>query len=223
MKPIFREALSGKGASVIAFGLNRDGIMSRQRKGWVHSTIFRILRNEVYTGDELYQKTFTDDEYRRHWNTKGEHTQFLAAEHHDAIISWEDFAAVETLNSQRASMRNISPKSDKYLNRYALSRKIICGECGHIFKRRIHSSTRSAYVAWSCQEHLKNLKACSKSVREDDLEFAFCVMKNKLIFAGKQLLRPCLDEFKKNSSDAELKRITKLKYTLKVDFKYPLR
>ena len=223
VKPIFREALSGKGASVIAFGLNRDGIMSRQRKGWVHSTIFRILRNEVYTGDELYQKTFTDDEYRRHWNTKGEHTQFLAAEHHDAIISWEDFAAVETLNSQRASMRNISPKSDKYLNRYALSRKIICGECGHIFKRRIHSSTRSAYVAWSCQEHLKNLKACSKSVREDDLEFAFCVMMNKLIFAGKQLLRPCLDEFKKNSSDAELKRITKLKYTLKVDFKYPLR
>lgn len=40
-----------------------------------------------------------------------------------------------------------------------------------------------------------------------------------LIFAGKQLLRPYLDEFKKNSSDAELKRITKLKYTLKVDFK----
>jgi DNA invertase Pin-like site-specific DNA recombinase len=77
VKRIFREALSGKGASVIASGLNRDGIISRQRKGWVHSTIFRILQNEVYTGDALYQKTFTDDEYRRHWNTKGEHTQFL--------------------------------------------------------------------------------------------------------------------------------------------------
>lgn len=215
VKRIFREALSGKGASVIASGLNRDGIMSRQRKGWVHSTIFRILRNEVYTGDALYQKTFTDDEYRRHWNTKGEHTQFLATEHHDAIISREDFAAVETLISQRASMRNISPKSDKYLNRYAFSRKIFCGECGHIFKRRIHSSTRSAYVAWCCQEHLKNLKACSmKSVREDDIEFAFCVMMNKLIFAGKLLLRPYLDEFKKNSSDAELKRIAKLENEL---------
>ena len=137
VKRIFREALSGKGASVIASGLNRDGIMSRQRKGWVHSTIFRILRNEVYTGDALYQKTFTDDEYRRHWNTKGEHAQFLATEHHDAIIS-----------------------------------------------------------------------------REDDIEFAFCVMMNKLIFAGKQLLRPYLDEFKKNSSDAELKRIAKLEKEL---------
>ncbi|WP_342664080.1 recombinase family protein [Succinimonas amylolytica] len=137
VKRIFREAVSGKGASVIASGLNRDGIMSRQRKGWVHSTIFRILRNEVYTGDALYQKTFTDDEYRRHWNTKGEHAQFLATEHHDAIIS-----------------------------------------------------------------------------REDDIEFAFCVMMNKLIFAGKQLLRPYLDEFKKNSSDAELKRIAKLEKEL---------
>ena len=58
-----------------------------------------------------------------------------------------------------------------------------------------------------------------KSVREDDIEFAFSVMMNKLIFAGRHLLRPYLDEFKKNSSDAELKRITKLKYTLKVDFK----
>ena len=66
VKRIFREAPSGKGASFIASGLNRDGIMSRQRKGWVHSTIFRILRNEVYTGDAFYQKTFTDDEYRRH-------------------------------------------------------------------------------------------------------------------------------------------------------------
>ena len=130
---------------------------------------------------------------------------------------------MDSLISQRASMRNISPKSDKYLNRYAFSRKIICGECGHIFKRRIHSSTRSAYAAWCCQEHLKNLKACSmKSVREDDIEFAFSVMMNKLIFAGRHLLRPYLDEFKKNSSDAELKRIAKLEYTLKVDFKYPL-
>lgn len=34
VKRIFREALSGKGASVIASSLNRDGIISRQRKGW---------------------------------------------------------------------------------------------------------------------------------------------------------------------------------------------
>ena len=44
-----------------------------------------------------------------------------------------------------------------------------------------------------------------KSVREDDIEFAFSVMMNKLIFAGRHLLHPYLDEFKKNSSDAELK------------------
>ena len=59
------------------------------------------------------------------------------------------------------------------------------------------------------------MKACSmKSVREDDIEFAFCVMMNKLIFAGKQLLRSYLDEFKKNSYDAELKRIAKLENEL---------
>ena len=215
VKRIFREALSGKGAYAIASGLNRDGIMTRRGKSWASVTIFRILRNEAYTGDALYQKTFKDDEYRQRWNTKGEQTQYLATDHHDAIISREDFAAVSALISQRADGRDISRGSDKYQNRYAFTGIIICGECGHAFKRQIHKSARSAYTAWCCQEHLKNLEACSmKSVREDDIEFAFCVMMNKLIFAGKQLLRPYIDDLKRNSSDAELKRLARLENEL---------
>ncbi len=70
MKRIFRDALSDKGAYAITSGLNRDGIMPRRSKSWASETIFRILRNEAYTGDALYQKTFKDDEYRQCWNTK---------------------------------------------------------------------------------------------------------------------------------------------------------
>ena len=100
MKRIFRDALSGKGAYAITSGLNRDGIMPRRGKSWASETFFRILRNEAYTRDALYQKTFKDDEYRQCWNTKGEQAQFLATDHHDAIISRENFAAVSALISQ---------------------------------------------------------------------------------------------------------------------------
>ena len=46
------------------------------------------------------------------------------------------------------------------------------------------------------------------------MQFAFCVMMNKLIFAGKRILRPYLDELKRNSSDAELKRLARLEKEL---------
>lgn len=215
VKRIFREALSGKGASVIASGLNQDGIQPRRSKSWSQGSVYDILRNEAYVGDALYQKTFTDDEYRRHKNRRGRRAQYLATSHHDAIITREDFAAVDALISQRAAERNISRGSNKYQTRHAFTGVIICGECGHVFKRRTHKYNRSVYAAWCCQEHLKNKNSCSmKYIREDNLQFAFCVMMNKLIFAGKQLLRPYLDEFKKNSSDAELKRIAKLENEL---------
>lgn len=215
VKRIFREVLSGRGAYAIASGLNRDGIMPRRSKSWTSGTIFRILRNEAYTGDALCQKTFTDDEYRRHRNAKGEQTQYLATEHHDAIISREDFAAAETLISQRADGRNISRGSGKHQTRYAFTGIIICGECGHVFRRRTHTTASLGYAAWCCQEHIKNKEACSmKYIREDNIKFAFCVMMNKLIFAGKQLLRPYLDDLKRNSSDAELKRLARLENEL---------
>ena len=57
-----------------------------------------------------------------------------AAEH-------EDFEAAAALIEQRASEKGIKKGNAKHQQRYAFSSKIICGECGNTFRRRIHSST----------------------------------------------------------------------------------
>ena len=61
-------------------------------------------------------------------------TLTTAAEH-------EDFEAAAALIEQRASEKGIKKGNAKYQQRYAFSSKIICGECGNTFRRRIHSST----------------------------------------------------------------------------------
>ncbi|MGO4987036.1 DUF3626 domain-containing protein [Gallicola sp. Sow4_E12] len=89
---------------------------------------------------------------------------YLVENHHEAIISHEDFEAVEAILNQRAKEKGIEKRNSKYLNRYSFSGKIICSECGSTFKRRIHSSGRRKYIAWCCSKHIsqigRNLDYC---------------------------------------------------------------
>ena len=100
IKRIFSDALSGKGAETIAKELNAQNIPSKKDGRWTSSTILGILSNEKYVGDAVFQKTYTDESFTRHRNI-GQQDMYLAAEHHPAIISHEDFDAVQKLRSAR--------------------------------------------------------------------------------------------------------------------------
>lgn len=214
VKRIFAETLSGKGSESIAVGLNADGIAPRKGKRWTSTTIRGMLENEKYTGDVIFQKTFTDGQFTRHRNV-GQRDQFMATEHHEAIISKEDFEAAGALVAQRAAEKGVIKGSRKYQNRYGFSGKIICGECGSIFKRRIHSSTGGKYVAWCCTTHINNKEKCSMLfIRDDDLKIAFVTMLNKLIYDHKLVLRPYLKALQDTSGDEGLQRIQHLEQML---------
>ena len=131
----------------IAKGLEADGILTGAGKTkWWTSTINKILRNEKYIGDALLQKTFTDEQFNRHRNT-GEMDMYCVQEHHEAIISREDFDAVAVLLEQRAAEKNIQKGVNKYQNRYTFSGIIRCAECGSTFKRRVNSGKCGKYAA----------------------------------------------------------------------------
>ncbi len=105
----------------------------------------------------------------------------------------------------------IEKSSNKYQQRYAFSGKIICGECGDTFKRRIHSCTTYKYVAWICNTHLKNKKACHmKYVRDDEIKAAFITMLNKLIYGYRLILTPYLKILENSSGDEAIHRIQHL-------------
>ena len=173
-----------------------------------------MLANEKYTGDVIFQKTYTDDNFNRHKN-HGEVDQYMMSKHHEAIISHEDFEAANALVDQRALEKGIQKGNGKYQQRYAFSGKIICGECGNTFKRRIHSCSTYKYVAWTCNTHINDKNACSmKYIYDEELKAAFITMMNKLIYSHKFLLKPYLKALENSSGEEAVQRIQHLERLL---------
>lgn len=87
---IFSEVLSGKGLNAVARDLNEKGVPARKNGTWTASTIKGIIYNEKYIGDCLFQKIYSDFRFKRHTN-HGERDMLYFEEHHEPIISKEDF------------------------------------------------------------------------------------------------------------------------------------
>lgn len=65
---------------------------------WTSGGIIQILRNERHCGDVLTRKTFTEDFHtHRTLKNKGDRPQSHYLNHHEAIISRDDFIAVQRL------------------------------------------------------------------------------------------------------------------------------
>lgn len=214
VKRIFSELLAGKGTDAIAKSLNAENVPTKKGGRWTSTSIRGILANEKYTGDCIFQKTYTDSNFNRHKND-GQLDQYFVADHHEAIISHEDFDAAAALIEQRANEKGIKRGSNKYQQRYAFSGKIICSECGDTFRRRIHTSTYVKYPAWVCNTHLTDTSKCSMLyLRDDDIKLAFATMINKLIYCHKLVLKPYLESLQANTSDKALLRIQQLETLL---------
>lgn len=169
-----------------------------------------MLKNEKYTGDALFQKTYTDGSFRRH-ETKNSSKQIFIENHHEAIISREIFETANRLLEQRAAEKGIVKGHSKYQVRYPFSGIITCGECGGTFKRRIHD--HGSEIAWACTTHIDDIQKCSmKYIRDDALKAAVTTMINKLIFGRKIILVPYIAGLKKCNANSE--EIQKLKVEL---------
>jgi hypothetical protein len=165
-------------------------------------------------GDCLFQKTYSDERFRRHHNY-GAREQFYAEDHHEPIISREDFEAVAMVLQQRAKEKNITTGDGKYQNRYAFSGKIICEECGSTFKRVHRYQVSGSRVLWVCKKHMRDKSACSMQyIRDDDLKLAFVTMMNKLIFARKEVLVPFMQALLGDNRREDLLRINELEQKL---------
>lgn len=206
---IFAEILSGKGTHKIADDLNRREVPTKKGRRWTATTIRGMVSNEKYTGDAIFQKTYTDEYFNRHTNY-GEKDQYLIKNHHEAIIGHEDFEAALLVIEQRGKEKSVEKQNEKYQNRYPFSGKITCGHCEGTYKRRIHSSGRQ-YIAWCCSTHITDIEKCPmKYIPERSFEYAFVTMVNKLIFGHQFILRPLLVSLRGISSDDSLASIKEI-------------
>ncbi|MEG0919359.1 MAG: recombinase family protein [Anaerovoracaceae bacterium] len=192
VKKIFEDTLDGKSTRAIAKELNDGGVKSKKGGKWTPGAINAIIRNEKFTGDVIFQKTYTDSQFSRHTND-GELNQYLCENHHESIVSHEIFDKANGVLNQRGREKGNGERTERYQNRYGFSGKIKCSECGGVFKRRIHYKPSGSYIAWCCTRHIEDRHSCSmKYITDDGIKAAFLTMMNKLIFAHQSILKPLL-------------------------------
>ena len=204
---IFASALNGMGTCSIAKMLEKRKISTRKGGKWSGSTVKGMLTNKKYYGAAIFQKTYTDSNFRRHHN-HGEADSYFAERHHEAIVSKEDFDKAQLMLQMHSEERNIAKNSGKYHNKYPFSGIMICGECGNKFKRQ----TQSSCIAWACKTHLNDKDACSMMfIKDEAIKAAFVTMLNKLIFAYKRVLLPYYETLKNSDNSGNYQSVPELK------------
>jgi DNA invertase Pin-like site-specific DNA recombinase len=193
VKHIFRETIQGKGRHQIAKELNAKHIPSSKGKAWGDYAIKFILSNEKYTGDCMFQKTYTDSAFKRHKNVD-QQKKYLVREHHPALISHATFNKAAAMLKQHILERNVEPGSSKYSNHYAFTGKLICAHCNRPLKK--------VQTGWACPTHLADIKKCPmKCIKEESIQCAFMTMLNKLIYSRGYLLNPYMDSQHRSQSN----------------------
>ena len=113
MKLIFYMYLSGYSSSHIAKTLEALGKRTfLGNSKWTSGTVIQVLRNERHCGDVLTRKTFTPDVIsHKSKKNRGERQQSLYKGEHEAIVSRDDYIAVQhMINNAKYGGKSILPE-----------------------------------------------------------------------------------------------------------------
>lgn len=176
VKRIYMDYLAGYSLGRIMDELNADEIPSpRGIKQWAHTVILSILTNEKYKGDALLQKTYTVDCIsKKVRKNNGELPMYLVKNNHEAIISPEMWSRVQEEMARRNSLKRVDQKNGrtkqgKFSSKYALTGRLVCGECGAPYKRVTWARNGTKRILWRCTSRLENgTEFCKQSPSIDE-------------------------------------------------------
>lgn len=160
VRRIYKSFLRGQSIRMIKGWLDAEGIAPRKGKEWSLSSIENILKNEKYCGDVLLQKTFISDCIsRKVIKNVGQLPMYLIENHHEGIVSRETYQAVQAEFARRGSRRSPNKRAaatglSSYTSRYALSDRLVCGECGTLYRRCTWVRKGGKKIVWRCSSRL---------------------------------------------------------------------
>lgn len=194
VRMIFNDFLGGMGKNAIANKLLAMGVPTKGGGIWTAWSIRRILRNEKYCGDILFQKSFRENHItKRKIENKGQLPQYYAEETHEPIINKETFLAVQELLKENQRFTPASPTT----NTYPLTEMIHCDCCGKYYRRKVQKY-RVTWICWTYDARGKKFCPESKQIPEDILYDKVC-----------EVLQ--LDEFDNEVFQSEIENILVLK------------
>ena len=202
VREIFNMYLGGASLRTITKSLVEKAIPYIDGKArWNAAHIQNILSNEKYCGDVLQQKTFTEDvlSHKVVKNT-GQLPMYLIENHHEGIISREIFRAVQAEMARRKAGRSPSKNAvtgrSTYSSRYALTERLVCGECGTLYRRCTWTQNGSHRIVWRCVSRLDyGKKYCKRSptLDEDKLQRSILAAINRAMSRKESLIRQIQD------------------------------
>lgn len=176
IRGIYNRYLQGASLRMIRQELEATGIPNPAgSEKWGIDQIRNILSNEKYCGDVLMQKTFIQDCIsKKVVKNTGQLPMYLIQNNHTAIVSREVYQAVQAEKARRSATASPSTKTSStgrtcYASKFALSERLVCGECGTLYRRCTWKRNGKTRIVWRCVSRLDyGTKYCHQSPTMDE-------------------------------------------------------
>ena len=163
VKKIFEDFVAGKYYDEIAAELNAMGARTVRNMPFSRTSVRLILRNEAYKGDLQFQKSPARDVIT------GELDEIqvdkYVTDHHEAIVNRELW---DKAQERMALFKARDPRARRRV--HFLTQRVICGECGSIFRRRTNPDGKGGKViVWKCRNRELNQQCGCRYIKEQAL------------------------------------------------------
>ena len=191
VRRIYQSYLTGQTVKQIKERLESQGVPNiKGEAGWTQDCIRGILTNEKYCGDALQNKTFIQDCIsRRVVKNTGQRPMFLVQNCHAAIIDRQTFDAAQAETARRTGSKAVAEKRSstglaRYSGKFALTQRLVCGDCGSYYVRCTWARNGQKRVLWRCvkrRDYGTKLCASSPSLDEAPLQAAILTALNSAV------------------------------------------
>lgn len=183
IRRIYQSFLSGQSLRMILNWLEDENIPYYPERTWRVGTVRSILSNEKYCGDVLMQKVFIADCLtKKAVKNNGQLPMYLIRNNHQGIVSRDTFNAVQAELARRNAGKSPSAKhaptgKASYASKYSLSERLICGECGTLYRRCVWTQKAQKRAVWRCVSRLDyGKKYCRDSPTMDEGKLQAAIM-----------------------------------------------
>ncbi len=202
IKFIYSNYINGFGSKQISMMINEMGIPSPMgRAKWCESTVLNIIKNEKYMGDVISGKTYTIDSItHKRVKNNGEEDKYYVKDHHEAIVSKEDWQKAQDILKTRTNLRLTGRRMSA---RFSFSGRFRCGFCGHAYCKKSLYKKRPAWDCISVAKQGRMFCPESKVIHEDVIQSCFMEAYFLLSKDNGLVINDFIEKLKQSARDTE--------------------
>ncbi len=203
VREMYKRCLAGASLRQLKEWLESEGISNvTGGPAWSIASIRSILTNEKYCGDVLLQKTYIADCIsKKSVKNTGQLPMYLVQNHHAGIVDRKTYDAVQAELARRKAEKSPTKAAStgltSYASKYALTERLVCGECGTRYRRCTWRRNGVTRIVWRCVSRLDyGTRYChhSPTLDEEPLQRAILAAVNRVMSQKDNLIQEIAGE-----------------------------